>query len=395
MKILAAIRGCVGHGHIGGMELISHIVFKGLIDRGLDIEVLTSCKNSVSNSMEKEIIDGVPYIYLPTKEPCKYTLEFHREISIYFESVNNTISLILSVSGAGSSITKNEYNIPTIACWHGTFLEQELDKVFKYQYQDNKQLSAFNVERLVVSTILPRLFNGILKDYQSFDYHVCISPYMQEILGCYGLPPSRIKFIPNCLSSEFVKNIPAKTDRETNVSNSFGLSSDKFTIGIVGRMGKEKGEDIIRGLIPLLPPDKFNFLFVGSKIDLEDFTKKGFEARCLNLEHSQMSTAYQAMDVFVNPTLRLSGLDMTVLEAYACGTKVIVSNLPQYKGFAEAYGIKIKFFETGNTQSLVDAINNPTPNSVKDSLTEDFSEGAMVNSYIDLINTVVADHITR
>ncbi len=36
MKVLAAIRGCIGHDHVGGMELISHIIFRGLIKRGLD-----------------------------------------------------------------------------------------------------------------------------------------------------------------------------------------------------------------------------------------------------------------------------------------------------------------------------------------------------------------------
>ena len=388
MKALAAIRGSVGHGNIGGMELISHVVFKGLMKLGVELEVLTSCKSSSQTEIIVEFIDGVKYLYLPTTQPSKYCIEFHREIKAYYEHIKKDISVIFSVSGAGSSLTKNAEKVPTVAWWHGTFLEEELDKVYKYQFIDGNSLSAFNVERLVVSTILPRLFGGVLEDYQAFDYHVCISTYMQEILKCYGIEPARISLILNGINEQFLKNLESLNPDKNSYKAEFGLSTSKIVLGLVGRMGEAKGEKLIKSLIDKLPAEKFSFFFVGAKIDVNDIEARGFEVKNISLPHGEMGKAFKAMDIFVNPTLRLSGLDMTVLEAYLSGTDVVVSNLPQYKGFADELGLKLKFFDVGDANSLEAAIKSPVKNEFKPEQLEKFSEDKMILSFYSLLENV-------
>lgn len=388
MKVLAAIRGSVGHGNIGGMELISHIVFKGLVKSGVELEVLTSCKSSSQADIIVEIIDGVKYLYLPTTQPSKYCEEFHREIKVYYEQIKNDVSVIFSVSGAGSSLTRNAEKVPTLVWWHGTFLEEELDKVYKYQYIDENSLNAFNVERLVVSTILPRLFGGVLEDYQAFDYHVSISTYMQEILKCYGIAPTRISLIFNGINKQFLDNLKDLNSDKNAFKVEFGFSVSKTVLGFVGRMGQAKGEKLIKTLIDKLPADKFSFFFVGAKVDVNDIESRGFEVKNISMPHSDMGRAFKAMDVFVNPTLRLSGLDMTVLEAYLSGTDVVVSNLPQYKGFAEELGLKLKFFEVGNASSLEAAIKSRVKNESKPEQLEEFSEDKMVTSFYTLLENI-------
>lgn len=46
------------------------------------------------------------------------------------------------------------------------------------------------------------------------------------------------------------------------------------------------------------------------------------------LEAHQLSEFYNALDVFVNPTLRPQGLDLTLIEAMHCGRTVLTPNYP-------------------------------------------------------------------
>ncbi|KAF5184929.1 Glycosyl transferase, family [Thalictrum thalictroides] len=50
------------------------------------------------------------------------------------------------------------------------------------------------------------------------------------------------------------------------------------------------------------------------------------------LEPSQLSEFYNALDIFINPTLRPQGLDLTLMEAMQCGKPVLTPNYPRITG---------------------------------------------------------------
>ncbi|KAF2287305.1 hypothetical protein GH714_039591 [Hevea brasiliensis] len=73
------------------------------------------------------------------------------------------------------------------------------------------------------------------------------------------------------------------------------------------------------------------------------------------LESSQLSEFYNAIDVFVNPTLRPQGLDLTLIEAMHCGKPVLTPNYPSIVGTVvvnEEFGYTF----SPNVKSFVEAL---------------------------------------
>jgi glycosyltransferase involved in cell wall biosynthesis len=66
--------------------------------------------------------------------------------------------------------------------------------------------------------------------------------------------------------------------------------------------------------------------------------------------HDDMPWFYNAMDVFINPTARHQGFDLTTLEAMLCGTPVLVSDINTAR---EVLTAGATFFELGNVEDLV------------------------------------------
>ena len=70
---------------------------------------------------------------------------------------------------------------------------------------------------------------------------------------------------------------------------------------------------------------------------------------------SELSNFYNALDVFVNPTLRPQGLDLTLIEAMHCGKPVLTPNYPSIVGTVvvdEGFGYTF----SPNVKSFVEAL---------------------------------------
>lgn len=105
---------------------------------------------------------------------------------------------------------------------------------------------------------------------------------------------------------------------------------NKFTVLFVGRAIEVKGLDIIIDVAKKAPKE-INFVFISTAGPLigmlEDVSKKLENVTFINgVEYSKLPRYYAAADVFVVPS-RMEDAPRTAVEAIACGTPVIASNV--------------------------------------------------------------------
>nr|VDD63090.1 unnamed protein product [Brassica oleracea] len=88
------------------------------------------------------------------------------------------------------------------------------------------------------------------------------------------------------------------------------------------------------------------------------YAELGEHVRVLgSLEPEELSGFYNALDVFVNPTLRPQGLDLTIIEAMQCGKPVVAPNYPSIVGTVvvdERFGYTF----SPNVRSLVETLES-------------------------------------
>ena len=115
-----------------------------------------------------------------------------------------------------------------------------------------------------------------------------------------------------------------------------------------------------------------------------------------SVDYAALPSFYQSCDVFLNPTLRANGYDLTVLQAMACGRPIVASNvgsLPEL--VTELTGILIPpGDESALAQAVIGILQNPQMAqelgvAARQRVEADFSLDAMVeatlNIYRDLL----------
>nr|CAD1824033.1 unnamed protein product [Ananas comosus var. bracteatus] len=87
------------------------------------------------------------------------------------------------------------------------------------------------------------------------------------------------------------------------------------------------------------------------------YAKLGPNAKVLGpLPPSKLRGFYNALDVFVDPTLRPQGLDLTIMEAMMCAKPVAATRLPSLKGSVFVADGEFGFMFAPNVAAAVDAL---------------------------------------
>lgn len=383
MKILGVSRSTICHGILGGMEASAHDLYSGLVEKGLEVKVVTT---NFGDEDRLKIVDGVQYISIRETPSGVYSREFKDGLKNF---INNEVEIgnffpdiIHSTSAAAEPILNNKYKIPVIATWHGTDFDKILNDLSSYVYVDKKVL-------------LPKHFNEIFinffkrlrrNNFANYDSNVVISRYMLDVFDLYGAEKNRVNFVPNCVPNYFYED---KFER---------VKSNKVTLGIVGRMVPAKGGFVIADALKGLEKNDYSFVIAGEGGDFGKIYDAGFDVEKVKVSRKEMPSVYKKIDVLLNPTLTYTGFDLTVQEALLCGCRVVVSDLPQYVYFFESLrekfgqNIPVDVFRIGDGSSLLGSINrvlkrNVDP-SVIDYFKEIFSRKKMIDEYIDIFKSM-------
>lgn len=169
-----------------------------------------------------------------------------------------------------------------------------------------------------------RLYEWIQRrSLRGFDRVVGVSDEVADTLVRAGVPSSRVRVVRNAWGgrTDFLSGREAR--------ERLGVCNERFLIGWVGRLSREKGPDVLLNALRRSKMSGVTISFVGEGPERESLSRRGrelssaLEVRC----HGQVSDAYRlfpAFDVFVLSS-RTEGTPMVLLEAMAAEVPVVAT----------------------------------------------------------------------
>ena len=157
-------------------------------------------------------------------------------------------------------------------------------------------------------------------------FHACSRVVLQEALLFSHIPPERIKSIPWGVDLEtFQPNMRIRAqEREI-----WGLDDSTLVLLFVANAFARKGLDILLSAIAQLGQSQLHLMIVGRDNPQPYLSKTeqlGLKQQVHFLGHRDVTSCYQAADVFVLPTT-YEPWGLVIGEALACGLPVITSAL--------------------------------------------------------------------
>ncbi len=124
-------------------------------------------------------------------------------------------------------------------------------------------------------------------------------------------------------------------------------SKGQFVVGYLGGLGKRKNvESLLQAAKILIKEKKIVFKIAGKGHELKSLIELKNKLKLKNVEFvgfvpdDKLNEFYNSLDVFVFPSF-YEGFGLPIIEAMACGTPVITSNVSSMKELAKNVGILI------------------------------------------------------
>jgi glycosyltransferase involved in cell wall biosynthesis len=278
-------------------------------------------------------------------------------------------------------------------------LSQQIDLVHTHDYKADLYgyLAARRARRPVFATchlwfttsLQDRFYGGIDRFVlRYFDGVIGVSPPIGSTLRKAWVPQRKVTVIANGIDfSPFLGVEDTGSRRE---------SGSAFTVGIVGRLVRQKGHPILfaaaRGILEKFPAAKFVVIGEGpDRKQLEDLAQELGIAGSVHFAGycDDMATAYAGLDLMVMPSLD-EGLPMTLLEAMAAKRAVIASAVGAVPDVI-SHGQNGLLVEPGNVEDLQQAmllLLNDAPlrhrmgENARESVSR-FSSDLMARNYLD------------
>ena len=170
----------------------------------------------------------------------------------------------------------------------------------------------------------PRLFDWLYKKvYQNFDLIVTQAKFMRDdLVKNYQISDAKMKIIYNPVDSAYIKE---KSCHDKD------LMGDKYNLIAVGKLGYQKGFDILISIMMRLD-ESYHLTILGEGEDREKLENQiaelGLSSRITMAGFCDNPYAYMKQaDLFVLSS-RYEGLPNVVLEANSCGTAVVAFDAP-------------------------------------------------------------------
>ena len=180
----------------------------------------------------------------------------------------------------------------------------------------------------------------------------------QDILQYFKVNPDKIKVIYNGVGEEFRKKSKEEIDY---LYEKYNIPRNKKILMYAGNLKPHKNIEKLLAAFSLLE-DKENYvlLIVGKAFEnytvLDEKEKqlgiKDFIINTGSLTQEQIIDVYNLADLFIFPSL-YEGFGLPIIEALACGTKVISSNT---SSLPEVGGDVIEYFDPNNAREICEKI---------------------------------------
>lgn len=247
-------------------------------------------------------------------------------------------------------------NVANLAVsWHGIALESLHSSIYQDLARNPDETISPEFNKSLYGAV-PKVLNEI-RFFNNYAHHVAISDSCGEMLrDVYQIPVKRVHVILNGVDeNEFAEDKKLGRDFRSKLGISKNTS---LVLGIAGRLVKDKGHPLLyEAFSKLLRKYDDVFLIVaGSGPWQQRYRDLGPQVVVLgSVSPSQLKAFYNAIDIFVNPTLRPQGLDLTLMEAMMSGKPVMASRFPSIKG-SIVVDDEFGYMFSPNVKSLMEAL---------------------------------------
>ncbi|XP_016173404.1 phosphatidylinositol N-acetylglucosaminyltransferase subunit A-like [Arachis ipaensis] len=178
----------------------------------------------------------------------------------------------------------------------------------------------------------------------------------QRIRDVYQIPSRRVHIIVNGVDEDdFREDLELGKEFRTQI----GIPNNaSLVLGVAGRLVKDKGHPLLYEAYSRLIRKHPNVYLIvaGSGPWANRYKDLGRQVLVLgSMDPSMLRAFYNAIDIFVNPTLRPQGLDLTLMEAMMSGKPLLASRFPSIKGTI-VVDDEFGFMFSPNVESLLEAL---------------------------------------
>ncbi len=332
----------LGGNGSGGMSVYLRELTAALVDfPGVSVDILTRAQNpvcveakDVSPQIRVVQLKGGPQHPVDRKNLYKFIPEFSENLEEYIHRRKENYDVIHThywLSGLVGGYIKHKLGFPLVHAYHTLgFMKRRALGQLEHKSRANSESHLAHISDLIISPSLEERSN-LVKEYG-------ISPAKVRVV----YPGVNPRLFYPCKSPSIVKKM--------------GCHQDNFIILYVGRIELVKG---LMNVIEALKLLKKNSSFLSQKAKLvivgggkkdeelvlnkEVFRIKGaieeygLEKHVIflgSVDHAQLRKYYSAADVLVVPSLYES-FGLVTVEALACGTPVIVSQVDMMKSIVK------------------------------------------------------------
>ncbi|KAK6934831.1 Glycosyltransferase subfamily 4-like, N-terminal domain [Dillenia turbinata] len=339
----------------GGMERHAYTLHTALARRGHHVHIFTSPVSNPAqvSAQQSESPNSSPQIHFHEGEPGKWRYNKAWE-QFLEENQTEPFDVVHSESVALPHwLAQNVSNLAV--SWHGTALESLQSDI----YQDLARPPGEPISPSVINNlqgVVPKVLKEI-RFFQKYAHHVAISDSCGEMLrDVYQIPQKRVHVVLNGVDEE---NFGEDLKMGVEFRSRIGVPKDgSLVLGVAGRLVRDKGHHLLFEAFPRLiknHPDVY-LVVAGSGPAGQRYRDLGPRVIVVgSLNRSELRGFYNSLDIFVNPTLRPQGLDLTLMEAMLSGTPVMASRFPSIKG-SIMVDDEFGYMFAPNVESLLEAL---------------------------------------
>ncbi len=323
---------------IGGMQDHVRALSAGLAARGHRVVVITTARPDLragTAGADFERVDGAVVYYLRGAPSGRNTWAYWNRAADKLRELHaaQPFDVLHSQSvGALGVVYKGlhrQLGLPLVTTLHGTHLDV-LTTSWHSDFLLTNPLGAARFAALSLN-LLYRYFRD-LPLFRDSDVMIATSDAdIAKYRRLYRIAPEKIRTVYNGIDTALFAPAPA----DSALRRELNLASDSKILLALARLQKDKGVQNALAILPRVLEHLRAVLVVVGDGDYRAALEE--QARALGVAEQVRFVGAQSLetcaryfnlcDVFLNPTLRTDGYDLTIAEAMACAKPVIVSDV--------------------------------------------------------------------
>ncbi len=363
MKIAMLSPVAPAHG-IGGVQDLVWSLARGLAAGGHQVTLITTGR---PHGPAHEHVAGVEIRYLRGVPPMRATGRWRdlSERTVAALQAHRPLDVIHSQSFCGLHLAGRLPGVPVVATLHGTHVDElrTLAGLMRENLRLLPRPSALlgGARAALLWAMMERRYRAEAPGLSRCEAVIATSREQRAVLERhYRVPADRLHEVWNGIDAAMFAPRPADSARRAEL----GVPPGEPLVLAVARLYQDKG---IQHLLRAWPQVRArvpaaHLAVVGDgayRSTLEQLTDRlglGESVRFVGaVEPDALPALYAAADVFVNPTVRIDGYDLTILQAMACARPVVVSNIGSVPT-AVTDGVDGELVPPGDSAALAAAI---------------------------------------